>query len=69
VTGIESNIVIGRRKGRPSRSSHVTGVREGNAGTTGAREPGILPGGRRSTGINARRREPIDPRMPKLSPP
>jgi hypothetical protein len=60
---------------KQSLPSHVRGVREGNEPGSLAREPGIEANGeitrgnaRRSTGINARARNPIDPRMPNLSP-
>ncbi len=70
-----SNVIVGRPQTSPSKPSHQAGVREGNLRQSFRREPGLeedgLSGyatGRRSTGINARDREPIDPRMPKLTP-
>ena len=54
------------------RGTHTKGVKQGNA--TGAYEKmtGHLDDGRstaaRSTGINPGKEEPIDPRMPNLSP-
>lgn len=67
----------GRPDVAPDLPSHVRGVREGNAvGNTEddetllPREPeGLIGTAARSTGINAEDREPIDPRMPHLSPP
>lgn len=61
----------------PDLSSHVPGVRQGNAaGNTDEdhslepRDPeGLVGTAARSTGINPDDREPIDPRMPHLSPP
>lgn len=52
--------------------SHVSGIREGN-GTGGYEKmKGHLADGRstaeRSTGVGANKRNPIDPRMPNLSP-
>ena len=51
---------------------HVRGTRAGNDTGHYEKMEGHLPDGRstarRSTGINADAREPIDPRMPNLSP-
>lgn len=51
---------------------HTPGVRQGNARGNYEQQPGHKPDGRRtaeaSTGINAKARNPIDPRMPNLSP-
>ncbi len=71
------NIVVGKAEGKQDRSAHSPGVREGNMRKSLAREPGVLRAGRfmaaatprRSTGINAKARQPIDPRMPVLTPP
>lgn len=56
--------------------AHVPGVRMGNSVGNLEDEVGISPleqgavgNARRSTGINPQDREPIDPRMPNLSPP
>ena len=53
-------------------SAHTPGIRQGNAPGSYARQPGHRPDGRstarRSTGINPKARDPIDPRMPNLSP-
>jgi hypothetical protein len=64
----------GRRKlPAPDVTAHVPGVREGNEPGSYERMRGHLPDGRvtaeRSTGINAEKRNPIDPRMPNLPPP
>ncbi len=71
-----ANVKVGRRDVSPSKPSHTAGVREGNAPKkndkdTGLRAAGAVTKGtaRRSTGINAKDREPIDPRSPNLSPP
>lgn len=71
-----SNVVVGPADARPEDPSHVPGVRVGNRRGLLAREPGFrrigriaLGTGRRSTGISPRKREPVDPRMPNLSPP
>jgi len=71
-----SPLTVGKPDVRPSLPSHVPGVREGNQPGSLKRSDGIVDHGthavatgRRSTGLNAREREPIDPRMPKLTPP
>ena len=57
---------------RPDMPAHVRGIPEGNARGNYERQVGHLPDGRRtaaaSTGVNPKAREPIDPRMPNLSP-
>jgi hypothetical protein len=71
-----SNIEVGKPDTSPSKPSHTPGVRMGNSPHGVRHEPGIKampdgsiwPSGRRSTGINPKHREPIDPRMPRLSP-
>jgi hypothetical protein len=78
---IVANVSVGRAEGRQSASAHLTGVKSGNAkhdldkdiGITRA-PPDAWPDGgrataRRSTGINPKAHDPIDPRMPKLAPP
>ncbi len=69
------NIRVGKRDVRPDLPSHVPRVRQGNRRGNTAEQEGIIPEGRgargtasRSTGINPERRNPIDPRMPNLSP-
>jgi hypothetical protein len=64
------------RKGKadvdPDKLGHVKGIKQGNARGNYEKQAGHLPDGRRtarsSTGINAKRREPIDPRMPNIPP-
>jgi hypothetical protein len=78
---IFANLRVGDADIWPSAPSHVHGVRSGNqtgaADQAGFRSTG--PSGRRgvsdvrgtaerSTGINPRARDPIDPRSPNLSP-
>ena len=57
---------------KQSDPTHVRGIKEGNSTGNYERQAGHMPDGtstqRRSTGINAKAREPIDPRMPNLSP-
>ena len=68
--------MFGRKKtgGSPpvDLPSHVPGIKSGNSKGNYERQSGHLPDGRRSaeaaTGINPKAREPIDPRMPNLTP-
>ncbi|WP_228645041.1 hypothetical protein [Microtetraspora sp. AC03309] len=65
-------IRTGRPMIRPDATAHLKGVREGNTKGHYAHQKGHLPDGRstaaRSTGINPRAHDAIDPRMPNLSP-
>ena len=72
-----ANLRVGKPDVRPDLPSHVRGVRQGNRPGNIEREPGIVQQedrrfahgtAERSTGIGARARNPIDPRMPNLSP-
>jgi hypothetical protein len=72
------NIKVGKPDTTPDKPAHTPGVREGNKPGSTRREPGITTAGhgrggrgtaRRSTGINPGPRNPIDSRMPNLSPP
>jgi hypothetical protein len=63
----------GRAKGpKMDKPTHVRGTYQGNKPGAYDRMRGHLPDGRstaeRSTGINPGKRDPIDPRMPNLSP-
>jgi hypothetical protein len=74
--GTIANVRVGKPDTKPNAPSHTKGVREGNEGRGPRREDGHEVGakgvlratGRRSTGINAKDREPIDPRSPRLTP-
>jgi hypothetical protein len=63
---------LGKRDVKPDAPSHTAGIKQGNAKGNYERQAGHLPDGRstaqRSTGINPKAHEPIDPRMPNLSP-
>jgi hypothetical protein len=52
--------------------THVKGIKEGNSKGNYEKNVGHKPDGtstaERSTGVNAKGAEPIDPRMPNLSP-
>jgi hypothetical protein len=68
--------MAGIRTGKPDVSpdlpSHTKGVTQGNATGNYDKQVGHEPDGRstakRSTGVNAKDMEPIDPQMPNLSP-
>jgi hypothetical protein len=56
---------------RPDSPSHQPGVHKGEEWSRKDVEPGRAksdPGARNSTGINADKRRPIDPRMPNYPP-
>jgi hypothetical protein len=67
-----ANLRLGKPDVRPDAPSHVKGIKQGNSRGNYDKQPGHKPDGRstaeRSTGINAKAREPIDPSMPNLSP-
>lgn len=78
-----ANIRVGKPDVKPTAPSHVRGVREGNsiyaterereiasfkAPDAASRRKSAVASARRSTGINDSAKNPIDPRMPKLSP-
>jgi hypothetical protein len=67
-----ANLDVGPADASPTTSAHVPRVKEGNEPGNYSSQPGHLPDGRstarRSTGISAKARDPIDPRMPNLSP-
>ena len=57
----------------PDLPSHTSGVPQGNAKGNYEKQAGHLPNGKstaaRSTGVAPDAHEPIDPKMPNLSPP
>jgi hypothetical protein len=63
---------FGKQNPKPDKPSHVKGTKQGNSTGNYDRMPGHNEDGtstaERSTGINPGKREPIDPRMPNLSP-
>jgi hypothetical protein len=67
-----ANVRVGKPDVKPDKPSHMAGVLQGNATGNYEKQVGHLPDGRstaaRSTGVNAKARDPIDPRMPNLSP-
>jgi hypothetical protein len=66
------NIPIGEPSVRTTTPSHTPGTREGNAPGSYEKMRGHRADGsstaERSTGIHHRGKDPIDPRMPNLSP-
>ena len=69
----QDNLTVGKPQVTPDKPTHVPGIEEGNATGGYEKSPGHLPDGRstarRSTGILPRKHDPIDPRMPNISPP
>jgi hypothetical protein len=57
---------------KTEKPTHVKGTKSGNSTGNYDKQAGHKPDGtstaRRSTGINSKGTEPIDPRMPNLSP-
>jgi hypothetical protein len=74
-TTLIANVRVGKPDVDPGKPAHVKGVRQGNSKGHTKRAKGFKVKGQdvtgrasRSTGINPKDREPIDPRMPNLSP-
>jgi hypothetical protein len=67
-----AELSTGKPDTSPDAPSHVKGVKYGNAVGNYDRQAGHLPDGKRraesATGIDAKARNPIDPRMPNLPP-
>jgi hypothetical protein len=67
-----TNLKVGQPDVSPDAPAHTPGIKQGNAKGNYERQAGHLPDGRstseRSTGINPKAMDPIDPRMPNLSP-
>lgn len=67
-----ARIKLGKQEARPDMPSHVKGINQGNARGNYEKQTGHKPDGTstaaRSTGINPKAHEPIDPSMPNLSP-
>ena len=66
------NINLGKSDASADLPAHVPGIQEGNAKGSYEKMKGHKPDGtstaQRSTGINPKAQEPIDPSMPNLSP-
>jgi hypothetical protein len=67
-----SNLNVGKPAVSLDASAHKKGIAQGNATGSYEKMAGHFADGRssahRSTGINPKGAEPIDPRMPNLSP-
>ncbi len=67
-----AEIRLGKPDVKPDLPSHTKGVREGNEEGAYDKQIGHHEDGRsdarRSTGVNPKARNPIDPDMPSLSP-
>jgi hypothetical protein len=65
-------VLRGKREVKPDAMAHQRGIKQGNSTGNYESQAGHRPDGRstseRSTGINAKAENPIDPRMPNLSP-
>jgi hypothetical protein len=68
-----ADIRLGKKQTKTDKPTHVAGTMQGNKPGNYDKMKGHLPDGRstaeRSTGVNPKAQEPIDPRMPNLSPP
>jgi hypothetical protein len=67
-----ADVRTGKAQVKQVDPTHVKGIKQGNSTGNYERQGGHLSDGRRtaeaSTGINAKARNPIDPRMPNLPP-
>ena len=67
-----ANLKIGKPDTKHDAPAHTPGIAQGNALGSYEKQEGHTHDGRstaeRSTGVNAKAHEPIDPRMPNLSP-
>jgi hypothetical protein len=61
------NITVGKSDTRPTTPGHVPGIFQGNHPHGGERS-NDEDNARRSTGVNAKHHDVIDPKMPRLSP-
>ena len=63
-----ANLRVGKPDAKPDTPAHTRGVNEGNKGPT-EKQPGDgTVTAERSTGVNPKAHNPIDPRMPNLPP-
>lgn len=67
-----ANVRTGKPQGKPDQPVHVKGIKQGNSTGNYEKQSGHTADGRstaeRSTGINPKSRNPIDPSMPNLPP-
>ncbi len=66
------NIDLGKAEVSPDLPAHTPGINQGNAKGNYEKQVGHNPDGtstaERSTGVNPKAHQPIDPSMPNLSP-
>jgi hypothetical protein len=69
----KDNLLVGKPQASHDKPTHVRGIQQGNKPGSYEKSPGHEPDGRstarRSTGILPKKHDPIDPRMPNISPP
>lgn len=69
----KDNLLVGKADAEPDKPTHVVGIQQGNSTGRYEKQKGHEPDGRstarRSTGITPKKHDPIDPRMPNISPP
>jgi hypothetical protein len=67
-----THLKVGKPDVSPDAPAHTPGIKGGNDPGSYEKQPGHNPDGtstaERSTGVNAKARNPIDPSMPNLSP-
>ena len=67
-----AKIKLGKAQASADVSAHTPGIQQGNSKGNYEKMPGHNPDGTstaaRSTGVNPKAHEPIDPSMPNLSP-
>jgi hypothetical protein len=67
-----ARIKLGKPEVKSDTPAHTPGIKQGNSRGNYERQAGHKPDGTstaaRSTGVNPKAREPIDPSMPNLSP-
>lgn len=67
-----AKINLGKKDVTPDMPSHVSGIKQGNAKGNYEKQQGHNADGTstaaRSTGVNPKAHDPIDPSMPNLSP-
>jgi hypothetical protein len=67
-----ANLKLGKPEVPPDYPAHTPGINQGNASGNYEKAPGHNPDGtstaERSTGIDPKSHNPIDPAMPNLSP-
>lgn len=70
---MSDNVRTGKPDIDPDAPTHISGVSEGNSCGNYEKQQGHMSDGKssaeRSTGINAKGRDVVDPTMPNLSPP